>query len=109
MTCVFLFSELSDRTRSGNMLGLVFLSLRSFSNYLRGQFCGTGGVDADELAFAAFVFELDKALDQREQCVVFTTADIVAGLPFGAALACDNVAAENVLAAEFLETEPLCI
>ena len=102
MTCAFLFSELSDRTRSGYMLGLVFLSLRSFSNYLRGQFCGTGGVDADELAFAAFVFELDKALDQREQRVVLTAADVVAGLPFGAALTCNDVAAENVLAAKFL-------
>jgi len=84
--------------------------LRSnFSNYFRCEFSRTGSVNTDELTFAAFVLKFNETFDQREQCVVFTDADVVAGLPFGAALTSEDVAAENVLAAKFLEPKPLCM
>ena len=55
------------------------------------------------------VFEFNEAFDKSEQRVVFATANAVARLPFRTALARENVAAENVLAAEFFESEPLCV
>ena len=64
------------------------------------------GVDADEFALTAFVFKFNEPLDQCEQGVVLTAADVIAGLPFRAALTCEDIAAEDVLAAELLKTEP---
>ena len=68
---------------------------------------GSERIDADELAASAFVFKFDDALDQREERVVFAAADVVARLPLGAALTCDDVAAEHALAAKFLEAQSL--
>lgn len=65
------------------------------------------GVNADKLSFPAFVFELNKSFDQRKQRVVLAAADVFAGLPFRTALTRENVAAENMLAAEFLQAKPL--
>ena len=59
-------------------------------------------INANEFSFPAFVFKLYETLDQCEQSIIFTTADVFAGLPFGAALTCKNIAAEYVLAAELL-------
>jgi hypothetical protein len=58
---------------------------------------------------AAFGFgtELKLAIDQRKQCVVFAEADVTAGMPLGAALARNNVAREDLLAAENLDPKPL--
>jgi hypothetical protein len=64
-------------------------------------------VNANELAFSAFVLELYETFDQREQCIVFATANVFAGLPFRAALTRKNIAAENLLPAEFFQTQPL--
>src|ERR1700745_4336926 len=58
---------------------------------------------------AAFGFgaELDAAGDEREEGVILPHSDITAGMPFGAALARDDVAGKHVFAAENLEPEPL--
>ena len=57
--------------------------------------------------FAAFGFgvELNLSIDEREQSVIFAEADIIAGVPFGAALTCNDVAGENALAAKHLQTK----
>ena len=46
-------------------------------------------------------------VDQREQRVVAATADALAGVEVGAALADDDLARVHVLAAEALHAEPL--
>ena len=66
-------------------------------------------INADELAGSALVLKLHDAVDQREQRVVFATADVVAGFPTRATLPRDDVAAEHLLAAEFLQTESLLL
>ena len=74
---------------------------------LRRQLCSTLSINADELPLAPLVFELNKPFDQSEEGIVLAAADVAARLPFRAALASQNVAAEDVLAAEFLQTKPL--
>ncbi len=64
-------------------------------------------VDADEFAFLTFVFKFDKAFDQRKERIVFTDSDVFARFPFRAALTRQNVSAENVFAAEFLQAQSL--
>src|SRR5262252_6549865 len=56
-----------------------------------------------------FGTELDATVDQREQGMVLGQAYIGARVPLGAALACDDVAGEHVLAAENLQAEPLTV
>ena len=58
-------------------------------------------------AAAAAGTEPDLTLDEREQRVVAPHADVVAGVPAGAALPDDDVAGDDVLAAELLHAEPL--
>jgi hypothetical protein len=65
------------------------------------------GVNADEFAFLAFVFKLDEAFDQSKKRIVFAASDVFARFPFRAALTRQNIAAENVLTAEFFEPESL--
>src|SRR5262245_43559866 len=48
---------------------------------------------------------LDLAFAKREQGVVLTDADVFAGVPFGAALANDDVAGKNALAARLLDAK----
>jgi hypothetical protein len=76
--------------------------LAGLSGSFRRQLSGSGSVNAYVLAFAALVFEFDEAFNQGKERVVFTAADVVARLPFGAALAGDDISPEDVLAAEFL-------
>jgi len=64
-------------------------------------------VHADELSFASLLFVLNNTGDKREQRVVRTTADIVAGLELRAALANQNRATGHCLTAESLDAEPL--
>ncbi len=73
------------------------------------QFGRSFGVNADKLAFLAFIFKLYEALYQGEQRIVFAFADIVAGFPLCTALARNDVAAEDMLAAKFLEAKPLSV
>src|SRR5690606_30230177 len=64
--------------------------------------------DVDDLA-AALDAELDGAAGQREQRVVAATPDIAAGVEVGAALADDDLACVDDLAAETLHAETLGI
>jgi hypothetical protein len=73
------------------------------------QLSRTLGIDADEFSAAALVFKLNEALDQSEQGIILAAADIITGLPLCAALTCQDIAAQNALTTEFLQTEPLCI
>jgi hypothetical protein len=66
-------------------------------------------INANELALLALIFEFNKTFDQCEQRVVLADADVFTGLPFGAALACKNVAAQYLFAAELFQSEPLRI
>src|SRR5690348_3866911 len=63
----------------------------------------------DELAAELAVAERDAAFGQRKEGVVLAHADIVARIIFGAALAHDDVAGEDSLAAELLHAEPLAL
>ena len=58
---------------------------------------------------AAFSFrcELNLSIDEREQGVILAGTDIAAGVPFGAALARNDIAGEHDLAAVRLQAEPL--
>src|SRR4029077_3728020 len=62
-----------------------------------------------EYAALGFGPEFDAAVGQGKQRMIFGQADIGARVPFGAALARDNVAGENLLAAENLQAEPLTV
>src|SRR5271165_6847462 len=53
--------------------------------------------------------KLDAAIDQGEQRVIPAQPDIRARVPFGAALARDDVAGKHLLAAENLQTQPLAV
>ena len=68
-----------------------------------------GREDADETAHAAFVFEVYDAGDEREKSVVFAAADVEAGLALGAALAEEDSAGVDELAAETLGAEALTL
>jgi hypothetical protein len=68
-----------------------------------------GGLDADEAAVAATVLKPDVAGYEREESVVFALADVFAGLVLGAALAHENRAGVDELAAEALYAEPLSV
>src|SRR5215471_3423353 len=58
---------------------------------------------------AAFSFrcELNLSINEREQRVIFAGTDIMAGVPFGTALARKDIAGEHDLAAGRLQAEPL--
>src|ERR1700757_4499894 len=60
------------------------------------------GDDADEASATALVFELDMAGDEREQCVILALPYVFAGLMFRAALANEDRARVDELAAEAL-------
>ena len=62
--------------------------------------------DVDDLA-AALRAELDRASREREQRVVATTADVGARVEVRAALADDDLARDDDLAAEALDAEAL--
>src|SRR5262245_50495351 len=58
-------------------------------------------------AAIGFCAELDTAFNLGKESMVSAHADIKAGMPGGAALTRDNVAGNDVLAAERLDPEPL--
>src|SRR6478672_1015259 len=66
----------------------------------------SGADDVDDLA-AALAAELDRARREGEQGVVTATADVGAGVEVGAALADDDLAGLDDLAAEALHTQVL--
>src|SRR5262250_1152460 len=63
-------------------------------------------MDADKAALAALVMELDDARDLRKERVVAADADVRARLELRAALADEDRAARDQLAAESLHAEP---
>ncbi len=66
--------------------------------------------DADErVLFNAFLAELYPAVSLREQGVVRACAHVVARTINRAALTNDDVAGQNFLTAELLDTEPLVL
>ena len=58
---------------------------------------------------AAFSFRavFDPTFDECKERMIFADADVIAGVPLGAALAHDNVARETALAAEKLHAQAL--
>src|ERR1700678_4477145 len=78
------------------------LSCGNYSNWL----AGAGGRGIDVYTAAAAV-EFHVAIDEGENGVVAAEADVAAGEEFGAALADDDIAGNDGLAAEFLYAEPL--
>src|SRR5688572_21209990 len=66
-------------------------------------------VDAHELAAQLAVAERDAAVRKRKEGVVLAHADAGTWIIFGAALAHDDVAGEDILAAELLHAEPLAL
>src|SRR5512143_4071262 len=69
---------------------------------------GFGSDHADDTALeAAFLLEFHLTISGREQRVVASTADVVAGMKLSAALTHDDVACEYCLTAELLQTQPL--
>jgi hypothetical protein len=83
--------------------------MNSASELIRGGGLGCGGLDADEAAVASAVGELDDAGDESEERVVLALADVFAGLMARAALADENRACVDELAAEALYAEPLSV
>src|SRR5207237_1675621 len=73
---------------------------------LRRRFLVPLGHDRDVFASAAAAAELHRAVHGGEDRVVAAHADIGAGVKLGAALAHDDVAGQDDLAAEFLDAEP---
>src|SRR5712691_11247430 len=72
-----------------------------------GRSIAGGALDhRDEGAAADPLLELHRAAVEREEGVVAPHADPVAGMKLGAALAHDDVAGDDDLAAEFLDAEP---
>src|ERR1035437_1323690 len=69
----------------------------------------TLSIDTYEFSAATLVFKLYETLDQSKQGVVLAAADIVTGLPFRTALACQDIAAQHTLTAKLFKTEPLRI
>ncbi len=66
---------------------------------------GSGSEDLVDVDAAAFAVEADGAGDDGEDGVVAAEADAFTGSPFGAALADDDVAGDDLLAAVFFDTE----
>lgn len=54
---------------------------------------------------AAVPIEVDVAVDEGEEGVVFAHTDILAGVPLGAALTNDDVASDDGFAAKFFDAE----
>src|SRR5882672_7616809 len=66
-------------------------------------------IHADKLAGPALFFKLHDAIYQGEQSIVLAAAHVLARSPTRAALAGQNIATKDALAAKFFEAEPLRI
>src|SRR5258708_21223952 len=69
-----------------------------------GNLFRRNGIDIDA---ATSAIEANVSVNQRENCVIASKADVFARLKFGAALAHDDVAGDDHLAAEFFNAQPL--
>jgi hypothetical protein len=63
----------------------------------------------DYVYAAAFAVEDDLAVDEREQCVISALADALAGVELGAQLADQDIAGDDLLAAESLDATTLAV
>src|SRR5204862_2667593 len=61
-------------------------------------------LDADLVLLLALVLELHHPIHEREDRVIRAHADVAAGMPLGAVLTDDDVAGDDLLAAELLHT-----
>jgi hypothetical protein len=75
-------------------------------NFLRRLFCGLHRAYRYENAVFSFRAKLNFAWDEGEQGMILAHADIGARMHFRAALAHNNVAGDNLLAAIALHAEP---
>ena len=71
--------------------------------------CFFGWIDADLIAALAVVLELHDAVDESVDREISSKTDIAAGVPLRAALADDDVAGNDLLAAELLHAAVLWI
>src|SRR5438132_12974704 len=71
------------------------------------RFCGLCRLNHHKTSAGAFINELDGACDLGEECVIFAAADICSCLDWCTALAHDDCATGNKLAAERFYTQPL--
>lgn len=69
---------------------------------LHGLCCGRllQRIDADKFSRTAFVFKLHYAVEQGEESIVFTSANILPGFPFRSPLPRDDIAATDVFPAK---------
>ena len=66
-------------------------------------------VDADDLAVATTALELDLAVDEREESIIATLADVLSWMELGTTLTNEDAACTHDLATETLYTEILRI
>jgi hypothetical protein len=74
------------------------------SSPLFGSLHFLGRYDRD-VAACTIGFEFYNAIGKREQRVILAYADVATGVPLGAALTHENVAAQNCLAAKLLHAK----
>ncbi len=84
-----------------------------FARSYKGRLCADcshfGRIYVDESTVLAAILEADNAADLGEESVILAATYVCAGLERGSALAHDDAAAEDGLAAEHLDPEPLGI
>ena len=98
---------ISENEKGARMSALFNGETKCFGDLrgLRSKFRRTLRVHADEFALASLVLELHEAFDEREERVVFSTTDVLSGLPLGSALTRDDVSTDDVLTTELLESK----
>ena len=57
---------------------------------------------------SSFAVEIDCPGDERKERVIISHADVLAGMPFGSTLACEDIPCEDMLSAELFNASPLC-
>jgi hypothetical protein len=64
-------------------------------------------IDANKFSASAFVLKLHDAIDEREQRIVLTSADVVTWFPPSPTLARNDVATQDAFASKLLESQTL--
>src|SRR5277367_1871717 len=94
------------RTRSTNIKGLSTITPHAQSSKKRNG-DDLGREQRQDVDPAVDAVELDHAVDEREERVIAAHADVRAGMETRAALANNDVARDDFLAAEFFHAEAL--
>ena len=89
--------------------GIVAVTAKISLQLMNGLLGGLDGVrfDRDEDLAAALGRKVDLAFENGVNCVICADANTLAGVPRRAALTADDVARNDVLAAEFLDAKTL--